>query len=389
MDQKEKEILKEKARKIKELSQELKKNKDKEVVLEKLQKEKNDLHHEINKTEEYYKKYNLSSKEFNKYLDELNINKAELKRFAKENKISSSKEKAKKVPYSVYKTNPYALVSNIFMENLSFKLSNAFPDQFKKLSDDLVLANINILSRTYISVILFSTLITLPIAFILLLIMTKSFFLSLVLAILFMPLVMLFIYKYPSISAAERAKKIKNELVFGIVHMSSIAGSGAHPVRIFELLINSNEYDELEIEMKKIMNYINLFGYSLSKALKEAAGKTPSAEFKELLHGMTSTVETGGDIKDYLKDKSKDSLVSFRLDQKKYVEKIATYSDIYTGILIAAPLLFIVTLAILERISPELGGIKISTISLLGVFVLLPILNILFMLILETDKNQI
>jgi len=62
---------------------------------------------------------------------------------------------------------------------------------------------------------------------------------------------------------------------------------------------------------------------------------------------------------------------------------------VYTGFLIAGPLLFVVTFAILEKVSPLIGGIPIGTLATLGTFVLLPFLNILFILFLETTKTGV
>ena len=44
-----------------------------------------------------------------------------------------------------------------------------------------------------------------------------------------------------------------------------------------------------------------------------------SLDLKEIFEGMASTIETGGNIKHYLSDKSEDSILKFKLDQKKYL----------------------------------------------------------------------
>jgi len=186
----------------------------------------------------------------------------------------------------------------------------------------------------------------------------------------------------------DRKNKINQELVFAMVHMAAVAGSGSQPIKIFQLLVDSNEYEELGEEIKRVLNYVNVFGYNLTNALKSVAGTTPSPDLKELFNGMISTIETGGDMRQYLDDKSNDSLTKYGFSQKKHLETIATYSEVYTGFLIAGPLLFIVTFAILEKISPMISGIPISTLATMGTFVLLPLLNVLFILLLETSKGE-
>ena len=173
-------------------------------------------------------------------------------------------------------------------------------------------------------------------------------------------------------------KRIKEDLPFMIVHMSAVAGSGARPSSVFSLLLKSEEYKGVEGEIKKIVNYINLFGYDLSTALRTVARTTPSDEFRELLNGMFSTITTGGSLKEYLNVKANEAISQYRLDRKRYVESLATYSEVYIGLLIAAPLLFFVALAIVNTLGSTVAGLSIQVVAYLGIFILIPGLNIAF-----------
>ena len=321
-------------------------------------------------------------------MKELGLSKRTIKSTLKD--VSKTKKKSKlKHSHETYRTNFYSKMSNFFMENLSFFLINKKPIYFEKLFNSLKKSNLKILSQTYVSVIFFTTLLSLPFSILLWMIFTANIVSSITFGFLTSILVFFSVYYYPHVISDSREGSIRQELVFAIVHMSTIAGSGAHPMKIFQLIVDSNDYKELEQEFKKVLNYINLFGYSLSSALRTVSLNTPSSDLKEVFEGMASTIETGGDIKQYLSDKSKDSLLRFRLDQKKYVEKLAAYSEIYVGLLVAAPLLFIVTMAILEKISPVIMGFPISAIAKFGTFFLLPVLNVLFILFLEATKSEI
>ena len=334
------------------------------------------------------KRLKTTKKTKQNYLKELKLTKEEVKKYAKDLR-KPEKEAEKKLKFQTYKTNFYARLSNYFMENLAFKLIKDDPERFKNLFNDIRSSGMRILTETYLSIILFSTIIAFPIALITVFLITFNIFIAFGIAVLASLITFTAAYSYPNLAKIEKAKKIKSELVFAIVHMAAVAGSGAHPIKIFELIVDSNEYKNIEGEFQRILNYINLFGYSLSASLKAVAYTTSSDEFKELLHGMSSTIETGGDIKDYLQEKSSDALMQFKFDQKKKLEALSTYSDIYTGILIAGPLLFIVTLAILEKISPELGGISIGLIANLSVFLALPLLNIFYILFLQSVRSEI
>ena len=67
---------------------------------------------------------------------------------------------------------------------------------------------------------------------------------------------------------------------------------------------------------------------------------------------------------------------------------MSTYSDIYVGVLIAAPLLFFTTLAIIHVIGGTIGGLSISTLAVIGTYIAVPLLNILFLLILSAIQPE-
>ena len=327
-----------------------------------------------------------------KLIPEIQISQQEIKRFIK---LQKSKKTLKSYDeeFSTYKPHKYAEISNKYMENTSFNLSCKYPQIFDPLRKALLLSNTKLLSRTYISVILFTTLISLPIAFAVSYLLGMGILLSIIITIIAAISTAVVSYVYPFSVINQRKRKIKIELIFATVHMAAVAGSGAQPSKIFKLLVESGEYKELESELKKILNHINLFGYNLSTALRAVAKTTPSYEFKELLNGMVSTIESGGELKKYLNDKADDALTMYRLDQQKHVSAIQTYSDIYTGILIAAPLLFIVTLAILDKIAPtiNLGSseISVATIATFGTFLFLPVINVAFIVLLNILQPEI
>jgi len=67
-----------------------------------------------------------------------------------------------------------------------------------------------------------------------------------------------------------------------------------------------------------------------------------------------------------------------RLERKKYNQVVSTYSDVYTGILITAPLLFIVVLTIVNNFGGGFAGLSVESIAMIGTYALIPFLNILF-----------
>ncbi len=298
------------------------------------------------------------------------------------------------VNYTLYKTNKLAKIANRFFEKITLNLVKKYPEAFLTLKNSLKQSDLPILSNSYISIILLFTVIGALVGFLASLILINMFIIlriinSVLIAIIAGVVVFFLLYLYPSFIVNSRKKKIKNDLPFVIMHMAAVAGSGAQPIAMFYLVLGSEEYPGLKNEIKKIVNYVNLFGYDLPTALKAVSNTTPSKEFRELLNGIVTVIESGGSIKDYLQAKADEALVTYKLERKKYVETLATYSDVYTGLLIAAPLLFFVTIAIIQIMGGQIAGLSVTTIATIGTFVVIPLLNVGFLVFLNMTQEEL
>lgn len=338
---------------------------------------------------------NLTKEEKKRFIKTAEIKYNELEDFVKLQKAKSkgkvTKIRTEKVDYVIYRPSDFGKTANRFMKKYADKLVWKYPKFFELMFTHFKMVEMELLSRTYVSMMLFFTLVSFPAIFLFFLGLNFAFKMSLIniFLISFACMVLTFVgfYFYPGSLIGGKNSKIKLELPFALVHMSAVAGSGAQPISIFELIADSDEYPELRKEFKKVMNYTNLFGYNLTNALRNVASTTPNPDFKELLNGMISTIETGGDLKGYLKEKSEEALNTYKLDRRKQVEALGTYSEIYTAVLIASPLLLLVTLAIINSIGGSFGGLSIITIAWLGILVVLPLLNIGFMAFVKTSQK--
>jgi flagellar protein FlaJ len=302
--------------------------------------------------------------------------------------IKKKKESVLEKEYLIYETSSFGKLSNKYMGKLTNHLTKNYPKFFDSLYPSLKSSGIKVLSKTYVSIMLFFSVLAFLFIFIIALLFLRGFILFTLLKAIILGLVaavitFTLVYTYPMMLVNSMRKKIKDELPFVVIHMAAIAGGGAQPIAMFNLILNSEEYKGLRGEIKKIVNYVNLFGYDLPTALRTVASTTPSKDFRELLNGLVTTIESGGSLKSYLDAKATDLMNSYRLERKKYVETISTYSDVYTGILIAAPLLFFVTLAIIQLLGGAIMGFSAKTLATIGTFVAIPILNVAFLIFLN------
>ncbi len=187
-------------------------------------------------------------------------------------------------------------------------------------------------------------------------------------------------HSYPFQLITSKKSSLQTSMPFAVSHMGAIASSGVPPFVIFKLLSGIQEYGEVANEAKRIVRNVEAFGMDLTSAIKNVADRTPSAEFKQFLYGIVSITETGGDLKTYMENSSKEALIDYRLKRQKYMQVLSTYADFYTAVLIAAPLFFISVLSIMSLIGGQIMGMDIPTAIKLGVYVLMPALNTAFIL---------
>ncbi|MBR9675539.1 hypothetical protein GOV05_00865 [Candidatus Woesearchaeota archaeon] len=298
---------------------------------------------------------------------------------------------------AIYNPSNIGYLANFFVRKITLYFLDNYPLLFKKLYEYIRKANIKILSNTYINIMFFvSFILTIIITSMTILVslVQKNPFMLLVsktfimLTLTFFMTLFLFYY-YPIMKVKERRKSINTNLPFAIDQMSSVVASGVSPSTMFRLIAQTKEYGDVSIEVEKISNMMEVFGYDLVSAVKTVSSTTPSDNLREFFEGFMSTIQTGGSLKNYLSQKSKEAILMYQTERQKYVETITTYSDIYTGVLIAAPLFFVSTLSLISLLGGQLGGFEISTVISMGTYVGIPLLNVAFLMFLELNQPEV
>ncbi|MEM4397299.1 MAG: type II secretion system F family protein [Candidatus Woesearchaeota archaeon] len=330
--------------------------------------------------------------------ENVNFSKTELlDPFLLEKEIKELKSLISKKNPEIYKPNSIGYIANMSVRKISIYFIENFPDLFKKLYKEIRYSNMKVLANTYINIMFFFSIIGFLISFpfftYIYAIQNNNLFSVFLKTIgssfLFLNLIFWLMFYYPFMISKKRRRSLNTNMPFAIDHMSSIIASGVNPSTMFRLISSSSEYGEVSIEFEKISNYIDFFGYDVLTAVRAVSLNTPSEDFKEFLDGFVSTIETGGNLKDYLKQKSSESLLNYRLERQKYVEALSTYSDIYTGVLIAAPLFFVTSLSLLSVMGGTIAGFRLDTLIALGTYLVIPILNVLFIIFLEINQPEI
>ena len=325
--------------------------------------------------------------------ESLMLEKGILKRLKK--KEDKSKKKKERT------VNPYVKLASKYFAGYSRELIKK--GKFETVRFDLTKASLRIAPTGYVSVI-FLTTITAGIigflAFIFLLFFNLSAlppFISLasgnfglralkfaLIPILLPIVVFAGLYFYPGLEKRANEDFINRELPFATIHMSSIAGSLIEPTKIFSIIISTNEYPYLEKEFKKLINEINIYGYDLVTALRNAAFRSPSKKLADLYNGLSTTINSGGDLATFFDKRSESLLLEHRLEREKYTKTTETFMDIYISVVVAAPMILMLLLMMMQisGLGVSLSPTALSLIMVLGVTVI----NIFFLTFLHLKQ---
>jgi flagellar protein FlaJ len=262
-----------------------------------------------------------------------------------------------------------------------------FGNWLKPLKEEIVKSDLNMVFDTFVGkMFLFSflsfILICIYISFLFVFIfgfnVLLSIISSIIIGVLGFVVVLTLFHSYPMQILNSKRRSIETNLPFAINHADAIASSGAPPNVIFKLLGHVKEYGEITRVSKKITRNAEVFGMDIVSAIKDVASRSPSEDMKKFLYGIVSSIETGGDLKKYLSNEAKEALRNYELKREKFLTTLSTYADFYTAVLIAAPLFFVSILSVMSMIGGQIFGMDIASAMRLGIYGLIPMLNIGF-----------
>lgn len=187
----------------------------------------------------------------------------------------------------------------------------------------------------------------------------------------------------PYVIVSSKVNSIRTNLPLVVLGMSSVAESGAPPEAIFTLSSIKGRNAYLSKEFSKIIYYIDNLGISLLEAIDLVAQRTPSFELKKFLLDLKSNLESGGSLPEFMKKKADHARFEYKLMLDNQNKKADAFGDIYSTVVIAGPLFIFSGIMLLGMVGGGVAGLSISVLVILGVFVVVPLINIIFLVILN------
>jgi flagellar protein FlaJ len=266
------------------------------------------------------------------------------------------------------------------------KLIEPYSDFFDSLRIQLKHANMKYSVEGYVSMLVLSSILTFAAvimagSFYITITTTQAFYsytLSIILSFAAAGAVFFVGYYYPSLVAKGTQSKIDKALPFTAIYMATVASSDIHPAEVFKIV--SLKGGVIAKECERVYRDIQMLGMDVSTAITKAANRTPSSKFSEMLWGMLSVIKRGGNLGEYLSDKSREFMSDYRRSLNDYSKQISFYTEIYITLIIVGTLFFIILSSIM---SPLVGG-DILMMQTFLVFFFIPLISVGFLVLLKS-----
>lgn len=259
------------------------------------------------------------------------------------------------------------------------RIAPVFLKRVYQFKGSLERGRIRIYPETYVSLMLFSALLSVPVSIIGAALFLIFGFLPILLLVPLPLFVMLGFIAIPKSKASDRASNLEREMPFAAAYISVMASGGIAPYTSFRRLSEVELMPAMRGEAREIMKDVEIFGIDPLSALEGASKKVPLDTFKDFLGGYASTVVIGGDIGHFLERKAADIFKIRAMRVKAAAERLGMLLETFIIVMVMMSLCFYILFAV-NNINSTAGGSDLSQYSgiLMYTYLFTPMLSVLF-----------
>jgi len=266
------------------------------------------------------------------------------------------------------------------IEGWSFRIFGDIAPRFLKnvfeFRNELKKAGMKIYAETYVSMMFFCALLTVPVTITALVLLYIFQWIPLVFLVPGPLYVMIIFMVTPSMKAGERARALEREMPFAAAYITVMATGGISPYVSFKRLSKVELMPAMRIEAREIMRDVEIFGVDPLTALVKSAETNPSDVYTDFVSGYASTVITGGDIGHFLESKTDDIFKARSLRIKVAAERLGTLLESFIVVMVLMSLCFYILFSV-EAIYST--GMATYSTMLMYTYLFAPMLSIVFL----------
>jgi flagellar protein FlaJ len=265
------------------------------------------------------------------------------------------------------------------LEAWSFRLFGGIAPYFLKhvfeFKDMLERARIKIYPETYVSLMFFVAVLTLPVTAISAVLLILFGFMPIIFLIPFPFYVMVGFLLIPMSKASDRASGLEREMPFAAAYISVMASGGIAPYTSFKRLSDVELMPAMRGEAREIIKDVEIFGIDPLTALEVAAKKNPLDIFRDFLSGYASTVIIGGDIGHFLERKAEEIFKTRALRVKAAAERLGMLLETFIIVMVMMSLCFYILFSVDSIYSV---GVTLYSGIILYTYLFTPLLSLMF-----------
>ena len=184
---------------------------------------------------------------------------------------------------------------------------------------------------------------------------------------------------------SAKRRTINASLPLAILTMSAVVEAGAPPQFMFKSIAESEDFPRLSKEIAKIDRYVNELGLSLTESIETVIEKTASTTLQRFLVELNTSIKTGGDLKEFMKNRADKAYFDYMLSLQQASKRAETFGDIYTAVMIAAPLFLFSSVLMLGIFGGNQGlfGYSVEFLLNVSIFYAIPLVNVMFIVAME------
>lgn len=172
---------------------------------------------------------------------------------------------------------------------------------------------------------------------------------------------------------SNRSVQMERELPFTLSELSVLASTGMTPIDLVHRMAMRDRDPGMTSEFKQVVYRTDIQGKDLISALSETALESPAEAVREAFWGLANMIHQGGNLDDYLRQKSEDVLKIRREGQRAFIERLTTYVDMYISLILIGVLMICVGAFLLNALGQTAIGLDANGLLELLTFGLVPL----------------
>jgi flagellar protein FlaJ len=159
---------------------------------------------------------------------------------------------------------------------------------------------------------------------------------------------------YPKLLIDRRRIEMENRFHLMVTHMTVLSTTNIDRMQVFRKLGNEEEYGELAVEIRRIVELVDTWNQSLDDACRRRAKQVPSDSLTDLFDRLAYTLGAGQELDNFLMEEQDVMIENYSTIYEQSLENLDVMKDLYLSMILSMTfaLVFAVVLPILTGTNP-------------------------------------